>query len=230
MRSWLSRRGAAEDLIRGTHVSPSLVRTIYNPVITPRLLSLANEPVKHPWFGEGQPPVVLAIGRLTAPKDFPTLLRAAALLRQETDFRLLILGEGEERSHLEEMVTQLGLTREVALPGFVDNPFSYLARASLFVLSSAWEALPTVLIEAMALGVPVVSTDCRSGPTEILQGGQYGRLVPVGHVEAMMDAIRMGLKGPAPAIPSEALEPFTLDAAIDEYEHLIAELLSPACC
>ena len=223
-------QGAAEDMIRAIRVQRSSVRVIYNPVVTPRLLSSAREPMNHPWFAEGQPPLVLAIGRLTAQKDFPTLLRAAARLRRESDFRLLILGEGEERTHLEGMIGQLGLTSIVALPGFIDNPFPYLVRASLFVLSSAWEALPTVLIEALALGVPVVSTDCPSGPKEILHAGRYGRLVPVGDVEAMADAIRTGMAGPRPTVPPEVLEPFTLDASIEKYEDLIAELVGRACC
>lgn len=217
-------QGAAEDMIRNTGVPRALVRVIYNPVVTPRLVLLAREPLDHPWFAAGEPPVVIGIGRLTAQKDFPTLLGAVSRLREQKNVRLVILGEGEERSHLEEMIGQLGLTQDVALVGFVENPFAYLARASLFVLSSAWEALPTVLIEALALGVAVVSTDCPNGPMEILGGGRYGRLVPVGNVDAMADAIQSALTQPQPAIPPEALQPFTFDAAIEKYEKLIAEL------
>jgi glycosyltransferase involved in cell wall biosynthesis len=220
-------RGAAEDMIHSSYVPRHLVRVIYNPVITSQLRSLAREPMNHPWFAVGQPPVVLAIGRLTAQKDYPTLLRATGRLRQNLNFRLVILGEGEDRSHLEHMVEELALTRDVALPGFVNNPFAYLAHASLFVLSSAWEALPTVLIEALALGVPIVSTDCASGPTEILRCGQYGRLVPVGNVEALATAMRETLSEPHRSIPDDALRPFFLDSAVDRYVELIEELTGP---
>lgn len=223
-------KGAADDLVLSTGVPARLVRMIYNPVVTPRLLAYAREPLSHPWFAPGGPPTVVAVGSLTAAKDFPTLLRAAARLRQAIDFRLLILGEGGERSHLQEMAAELGLTDVVALPGFVDNPFAYLARSSMLVLSSVWEALPTVLIEALALGVPVVSTDCPSGPTEILHGGRYGRLVPVGDSEGLADAIRTGLAEPRLTVPPEVLQPFTLDAAIEHYEALIAELTGTPCC
>jgi glycosyltransferase involved in cell wall biosynthesis len=217
-------QGAAEDMIRHTRVPQSLVRVIYNPVITPMLLSSAGERPSHPWFASGEAPVVVAMGRLTAQKDFPTLLRAVAALREKQEVRLLILGEGEERDRLEETVRQLDLTECVSLPGFIRDPFAYLAHASLFVLSSAWEALPTVLIEALALGVPVVSTDCVSGPAEILRGGRYGRLVPVGDAQAMAEAIRKAVNEPRPVIPAAVLRPYTLDAAIDRYENLVVGL------
>ena len=219
-------RGAAEDMVQSSGVPSTLVRTIYNPVITPRLLCSARQSVDHPWFDQGEVPVVLAMGRLTAQKDFPTLLRAMARVRTRMPLRLLLLGEGEERERLQQLVRQLGLIGEVSLPGFVSNPFALLAHASLFVLSSAWEALPTVLIEALALGVPVVSTNCPSGPTEILQGGRYGRLVPVGDVESMADAIYSELMSPRSSLPAEALQSFTLDAALDAYEQLFTELLA----
>jgi glycosyltransferase involved in cell wall biosynthesis len=218
-------QGAAEDMIRHSHIPRKLVHVIYNPVITPHLESLACEPLEHPWFVENAPHVIIAIGRLTAQKDFPTLLRAAARLRKSIDFRLLILGEGEERSKLEKMVVELELTNVVSLPGFVKNPFAYLSRASLFVLSSAWEALPTVLIEALALGVPIVSTDCPSGPSEILVNGKYGRLVSVGNVEALADAMQKSLSSPRLSIPENALESFSLDGATNKYVELL-ELLT----
>lgn len=218
-------KGAAEDMIKYSHVPRSLVRVIYNPVITPKLQSLAREPIDHPWFAEGKPPVVLAIGRLTAQKDFSTLLQAFARLSQKKNCRLLIFGEGEDRNYLEQIIRNLGLTNEIALPGFVKNPYAYLARASVFVLSSAWEGLSMVLIEALALGVPLVSTDCPSGPTEIIRGGKYGRLVPAGDAQAMGDAIQMALTEPNPTVPPEVLQPFTLDVALDKYENLITELI-----
>lgn len=182
-------QGVAADLSRITGIRRERITVIYNPVVTPELLERAKEPLAHPWFAPGQPPVILGVGRLTKQKDFPTLIRAFALVRRERPARLLILGEGEERSRLEALVKELGLEGDVALPGFVDNPYAYMSRAAVFVLSSAWEGLPNVLIQAMACGCPVVSTDCPSGPAEILENGKYGPLVPVGDVEHLFRAI-----------------------------------------
>ena len=217
-------RGAADDLVRTTGVSENLIRVIYNPVITPQIKTLADEPVDHPWFAPGQPGVILGIGRLTYPKDFDALIRAFALLRRIVDCRLLILGDGEDRDALEGLVKELGLTGTVQLPGFVKNPFSYLSRSSLFVLSSTWEALPTVLIEAMACGCPVVSTDCPTGPREILDGGKFGRLAPVGDIEALSTAMSDVLKTARIKVPEAALQPFLFDTAVEEYVKLIGEI------
>jgi len=189
-------RGVADDLIQTLDLHPEKVQVIYNPVVTSDLLEKAQEPVDHPWFTSGEPPVILGVGRLTKAKDFPTLIRAFALVRQERDARLVILGEGEEWPHLEALIRELGLEKYTDLPGFVENPFKYMTRASLFVLSSAWEGFPNVLVEAIAVGTPVVSTDCRSGPSEILEGGKWGRLVPVGDAKALASAIIDTLSNP----------------------------------
>ncbi|MHC2996426.1 glycosyltransferase [Tepidiphilus sp. HLB4] len=183
-------RESAADLERFARLPAGSVRAIYNPFDLDRIRRLAAEPLDHPWFAPGQPPVVLAIGRLTEPKDFPSLIRAFAAIRSCRPARLLILGEGELRGELEALVRSCGLTADdVQMPGFVANPFAYLSRCAVFVLSSRWEGLPGVLIEALACGAPVVSTDCPSGPREILEGGRWGRLVPVGDVEALADAM-----------------------------------------
>lgn len=217
-------RGAADDLIRTAGVPARLVRVIYNPVITLQLKSLAAEPVDHPWFAAGQPAVVLGIGRLTQQKQFAVLIGAFAVLRQNVDCRLAILGEGEDRNALEGLVRDLGLTESVALLGFVKNPFSYLLRSSLFVLSSAWEALPTVLIESLWLGVPVVATDCPSGPDEILHGGRYGKLAPPGDVEALARAMQDALGAERCTVPESIFKPFSIEVAVNEYIRLIGEI------
>jgi glycosyltransferase involved in cell wall biosynthesis len=194
---------------------------VYNPVITPEIMALARQTPDHPWFAAGGPPVILAVGRLTPQKDFPTLLRAFAEVRRRRPARLLILGEGEERAALEALGADLGVAADVALPGFRENAMAYMAGSALFVLSSAWEGLPTVLIEALAAGTRVVSTDCPSGPREILQDGRLGSLVPVGDVAALADAMTAALARPAAPAPAEALTPFTRDAAVDHYLRLI---------
>jgi len=182
-------KGVAQDLSRNLGVPAERITVIYNPVVTPELFDRAKEPVEHPWFAPGQPPVILGVGRLTKAKDFPTLIRAFALVRRQRPARLMILGEGEERPRLEALVKELGLEEDVALPGFIDNPYAYMSRAGVFVLSSAWEGFGNVLVEAMACGCPVVSTDCPSGPAEILENGKYGPLVPVGDVDGLANSI-----------------------------------------
>ena len=184
-------KGVADDLANFLNFPRERIRVIYNPVITPEILQKANEPLEHPWFKLGELPVILGVGALTEQKDFPTLIRAFALVRKERPARLMILGEGGDRPKLEALVREMGLENDVSLPGFVDNPYKYMKRAAVFVLSSKWEGLPTVLIEAMACGIPVISTDCPSGPREILENGKYGVLVPVGDVERLAKTIIM---------------------------------------
>ena len=206
---------------RFTGVSPEKVRTIYNPVVTEDLAVQAQAPLAHPWFdvdASERIPVVLAAGRLTGQKDYPTLLRAFKEVRNQRPARLMILGEGQQRSALEALVKDLGIQEDVSLPGFVDNPFAYMARADLFVLSSAWEGLPGVLIQAMACGCPVVSTDCPSGPREILEGGTYGPLVEVGDARGLAEAMLSTLESsvPPPQLKARASD-FSVEAISDEY-------------
>jgi glycosyltransferase involved in cell wall biosynthesis len=214
-------RGAADDLARWSGIPRELVEVVYNPVITSNGLAAANQLPDHPWFGPGQPPVILGVGRLTPQKDFPTLIRAFSHVRRQRAARLLILGEGEERPALTALANELGVADDVDLPGFRDNALAYMASSALFVLSSAWEGLPTVLIEALAVGTPVVSTDCPSGPREILQEGRLGPLVPVGDAAALSAAMLKMLQGPGLSIPADALTPFTREAAVDHYLRLI---------
>jgi glycosyltransferase involved in cell wall biosynthesis len=181
--------GVADDLSVTTDLPRERITRIYNPVVTSTLQDLAHAPLDHPWFAPGSPPVILAAGRLAAQKDFPTLLKAVARVRAVREVRLLILGEGKERAALQSLARKLGIASALDLPGFVENPFAYMTWASMFVLSSAFEGLANVLIEAMACGCPVVSTDCPSGPREILAGGVYGPLVPVGDDAALAQAI-----------------------------------------
>jgi glycosyltransferase involved in cell wall biosynthesis len=182
-------RAGAEDLACILGWPRERVYCIYNPTYDESILERAKEPVEHPWFQSGESPVVLSVGRLTYQKDYGTLLRAFAQVRKELFCRLVILGEGDERQRLEMLAEQLGVKEDVTFLGFVENPYKYMARASVFALSSRYEGLPNVLIEALACGVPVVSTDCLSGPREILLDGQAGLLVPVGDDKTMAQGI-----------------------------------------
>ena len=216
--------GVAHDIARITGAPPERTRVIYNPVLTPELFQLAEAPVEHPWFATGSPPVVLAVGRLEPQKDFATLLRAFAQLRRRRDARLLILGEGSQRGALERLQAELGLKDEAQLPGFCPNPFPYMKRAALLALSSQWEGLGLVLVEALALGTAVVATDCRSGPREILQDGRLGRLVPAGDADALAAAIEATLASPPPPATEADLRPFYLENAVQAYHELIVAL------
>lgn len=178
-------------------------------------------PLEHPWLGEGKPPVILGVGRLTPQKDFSTLIHAFAQVRTVRDCRLVILGEGELRAELEQLVASLGVQDSVQLPGFADNPFAWMSRVRLFVLSSRWEGLPNVLIQAMACGAAVVSTDCPSGPDEILEGGKWGKLVPVGDVEALAEALSENLQVLDVVNSIERAMFFNVENAINAYLRLL---------
>jgi glycosyltransferase involved in cell wall biosynthesis len=219
-------RGVADDLVASASADRDRLRVIYNPVVSQRMIDMSREPLDHPWFCPGAPPVVLAVGRLTAAKDYPLLMRAFAAARAERNLRLMILGDGEDRPQLESVVAELGLNDCVTLPGFAANPYNYVAKAAVFVLSSMSEALPTGLIEALAIGVPIVATDCLSGPREILHNGRFGTLVPVGDCKALARAMLASLELPRCAAPAEAVRPYTLDFALDEYCRLIEEVAS----
>ena len=177
-------RGAADDLVGAApNLAPQVTRVIHNPVVWPELAEKAVEPVDHPWFQDSSLPVVLAAGRLVPVKDYPTLLEAFANVVLKVRLaRLVVLGEGPERAALRLLVEDLGIEDAVDFPGFVSNPYSYMSRAKLFALSSLYEGSPNVLVQAMACGTPVVSTDCPSGPREILRDGALGRLGPSGRL------------------------------------------------
>ncbi len=202
-------RGVADDFQSVTGIGSERVMVIPNPVITPRLFDLAAAFPQHPWLKDTLP-IILGVGRLTPQKDFATLIRAFAQVRLQKSCRLMVLGEGRLRSELQALVVQLGISNAVDFVGFVDNPYSYMKYAAVFVLASRWEGSPNVLTEAMALGTSVVATDCPSGPREILHAGTIAPLVPVGDVAALAHAILTLLTQP--------IAPATLQAAVREYQ------------
>lgn len=212
---------AGNNLARITGIPSDRIHVIYNPVVTPELQRKAQAPLSHPWFEPDSPPVLLAVGRLSKVKDFPTLIRAFALVREYRTMRLIILGDGEERPELEKLIKQLGLEKDVSLPGFIDNPYPYMTRASVFVLSSKHEALPTVLVEALYCGLPLVATNSPGGTREILRNGQYGQLVPVGDVMTLAQAITTALKNGIHHPHWESWRPFESNTVVDQYLRIL---------
>ena len=216
--------GVREDLLKisGMGTTADRFAILHNPVFDDEILRLAEAPLDHPSFANPSVPVIVAAGKLKPQKDYPTLLKAFALVRERRAVRLLILGDGEEHDRLTRLCHDLGIADDVAFVGYVRNPYAFFRHANLFVMSSRHEGMPTALIEAIACGCPAVSTDCPSGPNEILAGGRYGRLVPVGDSEALSDAIMRTLDAP---IPSETLveraRAFSFERAIDAYEDLV---------
>lgn len=208
--------GVAKEMVDILGVKAESVTMILNPVLTSRVFSLAQEALEHPWFGTDIP-VLLAVGRLSHQKDFPSLIKAFASLRAEREVRLVILGEGEDRKALEQLAKDLAVDSDLDMPGFVDNPFSYMARASVYILSSLAEGLPNALIQAMALGRPVVATDCPSGPREILESGRYGKLIPMQDSVAMAQAIREILDETPRPMSQDWVKRYDAETVIDQY-------------
>ena len=209
--------GLAKALQEGAGLGGVPIHPIHNAVITPAILERAKEPVAHPWFGDGQGPVAIYVGRFSHQKDLPTLLDALAEARKHRPVRLIMVGKGSQREALAARAEALGIADAVDMPGHVANPYAWMARADLFVLSSAWEGFGNVLAEALGLGVPVVSTDCPSGPAEILEHGRYGRLVPVGDAPALAEAMLRTLEEPLAYDPREAARRFTADYVAARY-------------
>ncbi|MDN5871347.1 MAG: glycosyltransferase [Nitrococcus sp.] len=221
--------GVADDLAAMTGIARASITTIYNPAVSADLDELAGAPLDHPWLAPAQPPVVLGVGRLEAQKDFMTLIRAFAQLRAAQPARMIILGEGKQRPLLEREIRRLGLDEDVQLPGWVDNPYAYMARAAVYVLSSAYEGLPGALIEALACGCPVVSADCPSGPAEILDRGRYGTLVPVGDDTALAQAIMTTLAAPPKRATLQArAQQFGAKAAVERYLEVLLGTPEPS--
>lgn len=218
-------QAVAQDAMDFAQLPGSKVRTIYNPIIPPDLAELAAAQPEVSGFEPGPVPIILATGRLTASKGFATLLQAFALLRRQRQARLVILGEGPQRAELEDLCRQLGLDEaHVSLPGAVKNPLACMARAQLFVLSSIYEGLPTVLVEALACACPVVSTDCPAGPREILDHGRFGYLTPVNDAPALAQAMVSALDAPRPLPDAAWLNPYRLEYAVQAYLDLLREV------
>lgn len=220
-------RGVKQDLVKSFSVPESKISVVYNPIDLKRVDQLSTVDPDHPWFtvGDGEFETIVGMGRLTPQKDFETLLRAFERVHdRRSNTRLVVFGEGERRPALTSLANHLGIEEAVSLPGYVKNPYRYLSNADLFVLSSAWEGFGNVLLEALACECPIVSTDCPNGPREILADGKYGRLVPVGGVDAMKTAIIESLKEPnSPGELRDRASEFDVEDIVDQYETVLTK-------
>lgn len=205
-------RGVADDVAAITGIARERIHVAPNPVVRPEIQTQAELPPDHPFYRDHSLPIVLGVGRFGRQKNFELLLKACALANRERPLRLVILGSGHRQRGLLALARRLGMGEQVSFPGFQPNAYAYMRHADLFVLSSLWEGSPNVLTEALALGTPVVSTDCPSGPREILQDGAIGPLVPMNDPPAMARAILDVLANPP---PRERNRSATADYSID---------------
>jgi glycosyltransferase involved in cell wall biosynthesis len=209
-------------------VDPRRISVLHNPVEVASIQKQAATPVDHKWIEDDDTDVVLFVGRIADQKDLRTWLRAFKTVHaQHPDLRGVIVGQGPRRNDIIEYAAELGLDDIVSVPGYVDNPFRYMAQASVFLLSSHSEGLPTVLIEALACGCPIVSTECPCGPREILGDGRYGGLAPVGDVDRLAESVVAQLDDP---VPSETLRrramDFSPDSILDDYEAFLQQYVT----
>ncbi|WP_421622075.1 glycosyltransferase [Alkalilimnicola ehrlichii] len=213
----------AKDLERTLDVPADKIHVTYNPVVDETLIRHASEPVNHPWLTQKKCPVLISVGRMRAQKDYPTLLKAFKAAREQGPLRLIILGDGPERTALEHVAQALGIADDVDMPGYEKNPYPFMAAADALVLSSRWEGLPGVLIEALACGCQIVSTDCHGGSAEVLDHGRYGRLVPMEDPEEMARAIWLALEQPVPVDKIlEGSKRFSVPVAAKNYLALVS--------
>jgi glycosyltransferase involved in cell wall biosynthesis len=213
--------GVARSMSQEYDLPQEQINIIYNPVDIDEIQDLADEDIAHPWFQNCESPIIIGAGRFHPQKNFQSLLRAFSIIRSEKDAKLVILGDGQEKPELVQLAKELDITDSVWFPGMVDNPYKYMARSSVFVLSSKWEGFGNVITEALACGCPVVSTDCPTGPREILEDGKYGYLVPVGDDQALAKAVNSSLQEQTDRDRLlHRAQDFSLQNIVDQYEEL----------
>jgi glycosyltransferase involved in cell wall biosynthesis len=224
-------QGMTDDLIHKEGLPADLFAVIPPPIDLERIRSLAREPVDHPWLQPDGPPVVLNVARVAAQKDQSNLVRAfAQATRSRRDLHLIVVGDytDETRRTLLDEAKLLGVEQRVDLVGFDPNPYRYMARSAVFALSSLWEGFGIVLAEAMACGCPVAAVDCPYGPSEILQDGRAGVVVPMWNSAALSRAILQQLAAPTPAhvLEKRAVD-FDQPNLMDRYDEVLRELTDP---
>jgi len=218
-----------QDTIKIINIEKNKVQTIYNPIMAKNIIKQSLVNLDHDWFSSESPPVILSVGRFTKVKDFATLLHSFKLLREKINARLIILGEGEQRDNLISLAKELGIEKDVQMPGFVENPYQYMARSKVFILTSIYEGFGNVLVEALGCGTSVISTNCPGGVSEILDNGKYGSLVPIGSAELISAELFNVINNEQEVTLAERLkraEVFTVEKITKEYMELINDTLN----
>ena len=222
--------GIKKDLIELNWGDNKRISTIYNSVDKHRIINLANQPPGHPWLDRKvrfNHKIILSVGRLTNQKNYPLLIKSFANIARSGNYKLIILGEGGGRNNLQSLVVELGLAHLVSMPGWIANPFPFMCQTDVFVLPSNFEGLPVVLIEALAFGCNIVSTDCPHGPREILDNGKFGELVPVNDELAMTEAISRSLNfNPNREALVARVEEFSPKRQVAEFEQMFSQVLA----
>jgi len=217
-------QASAAELVEQLRLPERQVTHIPNPVDVEGIRRLSEKRPRHKWLEPGSPPVILAVGRLEPQKDYHTLLDAFARLCADRDVRLVILGEGRMRTELEQRISSLNLQDSVELVGFQSNPFGWMAACDVYVMSSRFEGFPNSLAQAMACGARVVSTDCPTGPYEILEGGKWGRLVQMGDAAALAEALAASLDECNSPDSYKRVDNFRADLIESKYEKILLEI------
>lgn len=220
--------GVAADVAHIARLDVADIMILPNPVISDEIFQCALQPTGHPSLDAKTEPVILGVGRFSRGKDFGTLIKAFAITHRRLPCRLVLLGDGRQRRKLEALARELGVADRVLFPGFVSNPYAYMARADVLAVSSRWEGFCNVLVEAMALGLPVVSTNCPCGPAEILHGGEFGRLTPVGDADELAQSLYATMSAPLPAETlKHAVQPYTIENSAMAYRDALNLQPSP---
>ncbi|MCW1311255.1 MAG: glycosyltransferase [archaeon] len=219
-------QGVALDFSRKFKFPLQNIRVIYNPIIPDELKAKSQEPIDEAWFNKLRKPLIISVGRLSKEKNHRLLIQSFKILLDKIKASLLILGEGEERTNLENFVKELGISDYVLMPGTVTNPFKFMKNSDVFVLSSDFEGFSLVLVEALLCGTPIVSTDCPYGPREILDNGKYGKLVPMNDPEALANAILETIQNHSPKeMLQERAKEFSVEKVVSQYLELIKEII-----
>lgn len=220
-------KGVAGDVRQTAKLNEEKIGWIHNPVVSAQVLDQLEQNTDDPWFDESDDPVIVTSGRLVPQKDYETFFLAFKKLLESKKARLLILGDGALKDELTQRTEQLGITDHVCFKGFVDSPLPYMKRAQLFAITSRWEGFCNVIVEALLCGLPIVSTDCPSGPAEILEDGKFGALCPVGDMDALAKAMEEALEKPIdPEIQKKRAMDFTVQKICDQYEALMEEVVA----
>lgn len=213
--------GVKHDLIYNFGIRDKMVKVVDNPILSSDIILKSHEELDHPYFKDKNKPVILTVGKVTEAKDYLTLLKAFNIVQNKIPSKLIIVGNKFENSSEYEMLDKFiesnNLKNKVDFVGFQDNPFNYMRRADVFVLSSKYEGSPGVLIQGLFVNGNVVSTDCKSGPSEILENAKYGRMVPVGDYKLMADSIIEAINHPYKFNNAPTLKNFESDISCDNY-------------